>query len=252
MNKNKYRITAALPLILALLSFNSLPAHAQWSGPTDWQDNLEPISASQWNADAAAHLLERAGFGGTPEEIAALATLGPQQAVGQLVNYDPANPQLPPFEHSGIFDEGLDPFPPSRPATTELARTNGEALGIKVKPGGNRPLQPIVNKFFYWLRASSLETNRVAYWWADRMVATEQPLQEKLALFWHGHFAVNEGKVRDYRKLLQQLELFHAHGNGSFRDLMVAVAQDPAMLAFLDAGVNVKGAPNENFAREIM
>jgi hypothetical protein len=197
-------------------------------------------------------LLERAGFGGTPEEIAALAALGPQQAVAALVHYDPANPQLPAFEHSGIFDEGLDPFPPSRPATTELARENGEALGIKVKPGGNRPLQPIVNKFFYWLRASSLETNRVAYWWADRMVATEQPLQEKLALFWHGHFAVNEGKVRDYRKLLQQLELFHAHGNGSFRELMVAVAQDPAMLAFLDAGVNVKGAPNENFAREIM
>ncbi len=252
MNKSKYRITAALPLILALLSFNSLPTHAQWSGPTAWQDDLEPISASQWNTDAAAHLLERAGFGGTPEEIAALAALGPEQAVAQLVDYDPANPQLPPFEHSGIFDEGLDPFPPSRPATTELARANGEALGIKVKPGGNRPLQPIVNKFFYWLRASSLETNRVAYWWADRMVATEQPLQEKLALFWHGHFAVNEGKVRDYRKLLQQLELFHAHGNGSFRDLMVAVAQDPAMLAFLDAGVNVKGAPNENFAREIM
>jgi uncharacterized protein (DUF1800 family) len=252
MNKSKYRITAALPLILAFLSFNSLPAHAQWSGPTAWQDDLEPISASQWNADAAAHLLERAGFGGTPEEIAALAALGPEQAVAQLVDYDPANPQLQPFEHSGIFDEGLDPFPPSRPATTELARANGEALGIKVKPGGNRPLQPIVNKFFYWLRASSLETNRVAYWWADRMVATEQPLQEKLALFWHGHFAVNEGKVRDYRKLLQQLELFHAHGNGSFRDLMVAVAQDPAMLAFLDAGVNVKGAPNENFAREIM
>lgn len=252
MNKSKYRITTALPLILALLGFNSLPAHAQWSGPTAWQDDLEPISASQWNADAAAHLLERAGFGGTPEEIATLAALGPQQAVASLVDYDPAGSQLPAFEHSGIFDEGLDPFPPSRPATTELARANGEALGIKVKPGGNRPLQPIVNKFFYWLRASSLETNRVAYWWADRMVATEQPLQEKLALFWHGHFAVNEGKVRDYRKLLQQLELFHARGNGSFRDLMVAVAQDPAMLAFLDAGVNVKGAPNENFAREIM
>ncbi len=249
MNKNNYRITAALPLLLACLSFT---AHGQWSGPLAWQDDLEAITASQWNADAAAHLLERAGFGGTPEEIAALAALGPQQAVAALVHYDPANPQLPAFEHSGIFDEGLDPFPPSRPATTELARENGEALGIKVKPGGNRPLQPIVNKFFYWLRASSLETNRVAYWWADRMVATEQPLQEKLALFWHGHFAVNEGKVRDYRKLLQQLELFHAHGNGSFRELMVAVAQDPAMLAFLDAGVNVKGAPNENFAREIM
>src|SRR5207247_1892354 len=67
-----------------------------------------------------------------------------------------------------------------------------------------------------------------------------------------GHYAVNESKVRDYRKLLKELEIFQAHGTGNFRDLMVAVAQDPAMLSFLNAVVNVKGAPNENFAREIM
>ena len=73
-----------------------------------------------------------------------------------------------------------------------------------------------------------------------------------MALFWHGHYAINESKVRDYRKLLVELELFHEIGTGNFRDLMVAVAQDPAMLSFLDAGVNVKGAANENFAREIM
>ena len=84
------------------------------------------------------------------------------------------------------------------------------------------------------------------------MVASPRPLQEKMALFWHGHFAVNEAKVRDYRKLLGQLELFQKQGTGNFRDLTVAVAQDPAMLSFLDAGVNVKGASNENFAREIM
>ena len=84
------------------------------------------------------------------------------------------------------------------------------------------------------------------------MVASQNPLQEKMALFWHGHYAINESKVRDYRKLLQELELFHEMGTGNFRDLMVAVAQDPAMLSFLDAGVNIKGAPNENFAREIM
>jgi hypothetical protein len=123
---------------------------------------------------------------------------------------------------------------------------------MQVKAGGNRPLQPIVNKFFYWLRASVLETDRVAYWWANRMVASNTPLQEKMALFWHGHFAVNESKVRDYRKLLNELTLFHAQGTGNFRELMIAVAEDPAMLSFLDAGVNVKGAPNENFAREIM
>ena len=217
------------------------------------QHELGPISAGDWNYKAAAHLLERAGFGGTPDQIAALAALTPAAAVRSLVYYDPANnSHLLPFEHSGVHDPGLDPFPPSRPATTELAKQTGEALGIKVKPEGNRRLQPVVNKFFYWLRASVLETNRVAYWWADRMVASNNPLQEKMALFWHGHYAVNESKVRDYRKLLKELELFHEMGTGSFRDLMVSVAQDPAMLSFLDAGVNVKGAPNENFAREIM
>jgi hypothetical protein len=133
-----------------------------------------------------------------------------------------------------------------------MAKEKGEALGIKVKPTGNRRLQPVVDEFFYWLRASVLETNRVAYWWANRMVASPRPLQEKMALFWHGHFASNEAKVRDYRKLLDQLELFQNKGMGNFRDLTIAVAQDPAMLSFLDAGVNVKGASNENFAREIM
>ena len=135
---------------------------------------------------------------------------------------------------------------------TDLAKEKGEALGIKVKPTGNRRLQPVVNEFFYWLRASVLETNRVSYWWANRMLTSPRPLQEKMALFWHGHFASNEAKVRDYRKLLGQLELFQKQGTGNFRDLTVAVAQDPAMLSFLDAGVNVKGASNENFAREIM
>ena len=73
-----------------------------------------------------------------------------------------------------------------------------------------------------------------------------------MALFWHGHFATGADKVRDYRKMLVQLELFHQKGTGNFRELLIAVAQDPAMLVFLDAGQNVKGAPNENFGREVM
>ena len=228
-------------------------AHGQSSDRAAWQGDLEPIGAADWNYEFAAHLLERAGFGGTPAEIEALASLTPAAAVAYLVHFEGAEATgLAPFEQSDIHDPGLEPFPPSRPAVTELARETGEALGIKVKPGGNRRLQPVVNKFFYWLRASLLETQRVAYWWANRMVASPRPLQEKMALFWHGHFAVGESKVRDYRKLLAQLERYQRDGLGSFRDLMVAVAQDPGMLSFLDAGVNVKGAPNENFAREIM
>ena len=233
---------------LVLLFFTTLTSAA-----TPWKGDLSPISAEDWDKSKAAHLLSRAGFGGTPSDIQTIESLGPKKAVRRLVYFKGVRTGKPKeFDHSGVFDEGLDPFPPSRPATTELARLNGEALGIKVKNGGNRPIQPIVNKFFYWLRASRLETDRVAYWWANRMLTTERPLQEKIALFWHGHFATNEDKVRDYRKMLKQLELFQESGLGDFRTLLIGVAQDPAMLAFLDAGINVKGAPNENFAREIM
>jgi Protein of unknown function (DUF1800) len=241
-----------LTWVVVLVMIFTASALAQKTGSSQWQNDLTPISASDWNYDLAAHLLERAGFGGTPEEIQALARLAPAEAVRQLVHFQNIENKLPPFEHSGIHDPGIEPFPESRPAVTKLAKEKGEALGIKVKPGGDRPLQPVVNKFFYWLRASVLETQRVSYWWANRMVATHHPLEEKMALFWHGHFAANEAKVRDYRKMLGQLELFYKHGTGNFRDLMIAEAKDPAMLSFLDAGVNVKGAPNENFAREIM
>lgn len=219
----------------------------------DWVGDLTPIDRQEWSGKKAMHLLERAGFGGTPHEIDTYQNLGLKKAVARLVYFKGVSRQrAPEFEHSGVFDEGLDPFPPSRPATTELAKNNGAALGIQVKQSGNRPIQPVVNKFFYWLRASRLETDRVAYWWANRMLTSPKPLQEKLALFWHGHFANNEDKVRDYRKMLQQLQLFQLAGLGDFRTLLVGVAQDPAMLAFLDAGINIKGSPNENFAREIM
>jgi len=113
-----------------------------------------------------------------------------------------------------------------------------------VKPEGSRRLQPVVNEFFYWLRASQLETTASPI--GGPIECYQSPAAaRKDGAFWHGHFAVNESKVRDYRKLLDQLELFEAQGTGNFRDLMVAVAQDPAMLTFLDAGVNVKGAANE-------
>jgi hypothetical protein len=240
-------------VLVWMLSLSACWSTAQASDESAWAGDLSPIGAADWNREKARHLLERAGFGGTPEEVDALAALSPQAAVRRLVYFEGAPADtLPPFDESGIFDEGIDPFPPGRPATTALADKNGEALGIKVKASGNRPQQPIVNQFFYWLRASRLETERVAYWWGNRMVATPRPLQEKMALFWHGHFTSSEEKVRDYRKMLKQVELFQREGMGNFRTLLIAAAQDPAMLAYLDAGVNVKGSPNENFAREIM
>jgi hypothetical protein len=243
-----------IKLWLILLSAVTLPAVAASpaAGPRAWIGDLAPISDADWNPSRAAHLLERAGFGGTPEDVEKLAAMGADEAVRHLVYFQNIPDRLPDFDHSGVHDPGIEPFPASRPAATDLAKKNGEAIGVKVKPTGNRRLQPVVDRFFYWLRASRLETHRVNYWWANRMLASERPLEEKMALFWHGHFATTEDKVRDYRKLLGQNNLFRNEGTGNFRDLLIGVSQDPAMLAFLDAGVNVKGSPNENFAREIM
>ena len=233
--------------------------HAAVSGadvataPVEWVDNLRSITAADWTRERAAHLLERAGFGALPAEVQHSLTLGPRAAVAALVRpLGPDDPAVRGFERSGLPDAGIDPFPETRPLATDTAKARGAAIGVEVKPSGNRPLQPVVDKFFFWLRASMLECNRIDYWWANRMLVTRRPLVEKMALFWHGHFATHEDKVRDYRKMLGQIELFQRHGLGSFRELMIAVAQDPATLAFLDAGVNVKGAPNENFAREIL
>jgi hypothetical protein len=225
-----------------------------WSpGPAEWKDDLAPIASADWNYDRAAHLLAHAGFGGTPAEIQHLTDLGRERAIRSLVHYEPIpNPKMRPFVESGLWDPSLNGFPESRPEATDRAATSGASMGIDAKPGGNRPVQPVSDRFFYWLRATMLETRRLGYWWANRMVQTSHPLEQKMALLWHGHFATHENKVRDYRKMMQQIDRFERGATGNLRDLTIKVAQNPAMLYFLDAQYNVKGAPNENFAREVM
>jgi hypothetical protein len=222
-------------------------------GPAGWKDDLAPIGAPDWNYDRAAHLLAHAGFGGTPAEIQKLADAGLEGAVRSLVHYESIpNPKMQPFVESGLWDPTLTGFPESRPEATDRAGKSGISMGVETKPAGNRPMQPISDRFFYWLRATMLETRRLGYWWANRMLQTTHPVEQKMALFWHGHFATHENKVRDYRKMIQQIDLFERGATGSVRDLAIKVAQNPAMLYFLDAQYNVKGAPNENFAREVM
>jgi hypothetical protein len=222
-------------------------------GPAVWRDDLSPLPRSEWNYDRAAHLLAHAGFGGTPEEIRTLANLGLERAVASLVHYERIpNPRMQPFVESGFWDPSLDRFPDSRPEATDRAEKDGASMGVDAKPSGNRPIQPVSDRFFYWLRATMLETRRLGYWWANRMLESTHPLEQKMALFWHGHFAAHENKVRDYRKMLRQIALFERGATGNVRELAIKVAQDPAMLYFLDAQYNVKGAPNENFAREVM
>lgn len=224
------------------------------AGPAAWVDDLSPIAPTDWSYERAAHLIERAGFGETPERIARLSGMRPQQAVDELVDYESIeNSTLKSFDESGIWDAGMDPFPPSRAEAVRMAREHGEGLGEKILPeGSQRRLQPVVDKFFYSLAANDIETQRLGLWWANRMLTTRRPLEEKLTLFWHGHFATGENKVRDYRMMLRQNQMFREHASGTFRDLVVGILKDPAMLVFLDNGENIKKHPNENFGRELL
>jgi uncharacterized protein (DUF1800 family) len=97
-----------------------------------------------------------------------------------------------------------------------------------------------------------LDPFRTLAYWCLRLQMTKRPLQEKLTLFWHDHFSVSAGKVEFGPMMLAHVETLRRHGAGRFEDLLLAVSRDPAMIRFLDTDANQKGAPNENFARELM
>jgi uncharacterized protein (DUF1800 family) len=89
-------------------------------------------------------------------------------------------------------------------------------------------------------------------WWLRRMATGPRPLQEKLTLFWHGHFATSMEKVREPYYMWRQNELFRRLAADNWHQLLVEVAKDPAMLIWLDQAQSRKEKPNENFAREVM
>jgi uncharacterized protein (DUF1800 family) len=93
---------------------------------------------------------------------------------------------------------------------------------------------------------------RMQRWWLNRMFRTRTPLAEKMTLFWHGHFATAFQKVENVKMMSRQNGLFRSMATGKFRDLLLEVSRDPAMILWLDNIYNVKGRPNENYAREIM
>jgi uncharacterized protein (DUF1800 family) len=89
-------------------------------------------------------------------------------------------------------------------------------------------------------------------WWLFRMLHSPHPLQEKLTLFWHNHFATSNAKVNNVGFMMGQNALLRRHALGNFRDLLQEMSKDPAMMVWLDTVQSKKGMPNENYARELM
>lgn len=137
-----------------------------------------------------------------------------------------------------------------RPGQAEaLLRDDVQAAvdGICAAPGHDRAF---LNGIHIVLAAGELDD--LAAWWMGLIVGDGDPLGERIALMWHDHFATSNDKVLDPRLMHGQNRLFRELGRGDFRALCHAVANDAAMLLWLDGDLNRKGHPNENFAREVM
>ncbi|MGH7171990.1 MAG: DUF1800 family protein, partial [Gemmataceae bacterium] len=89
-------------------------------------------------------------------------------------------------------------------------------------------------------------------WWLYAMLHSGYPLREKLTLFWHNHFATSIAKVRNAPLMFRQNCLLRTYALGKFAPFLQAMSKDGAMLVWLDSNSNVKGNPNENYARELM
>ncbi len=188
---------------------------------------LEPLSPQAWDYAKARHLLVRAGFGGTPQEVQNLSQKGLYKAVDQLVE----------FYRQPSASTGLDVASP----------LVADPLAAKLRSAFIRNRIAVAR--------TSVERGQVAklrQWWLGRMVESPRPLQEKLALFWHGLFASQESVVRNSYTMYQQNQLFRQHAAGNYGGLLYGIVHDPAMIRFLDNNKNVKGEPNENLAREIL
>jgi Protein of unknown function (DUF1800) len=89
-------------------------------------------------------------------------------------------------------------------------------------------------------------------WWLYCMLQGGHPLREKMTLFWHNHFATSLAKVQNSKLMFEQNCLLRKHALGRFGPMLQAISRDPAMLVWLDSNSNIKGKPNENYARELM
>lgn len=202
--------------------------------------SLRALPRTEFDYWKAQHLLNRAGFGGTPMQARALADMGLEAAVDYIVDYDGAS-----FEPvvADAFDRNI-----MRPPTADEQRMAREAR----QSNDEAALGQIQAERQRRQAADRRQLSDLRKWWLRRMIMSPRPLEEKLTLFWHGHFATGYRTIEDSYHMFQQNQLFRSHATGNFKQLTHQIIRDPAMIRYLDNNQNRAQAPNENLARELM
>ena len=183
-----------------------------------------PAAARSWDARAVEHLLNRAGFGARPEEIEAGIAMGQAALVEKLVD---KRVEVEPFFVEDVI----------QPDYREMSDLPQEERRKRQQEFRQKDL---------------VQLNEYTSWWIDRMTSGEDPLRERMVLFWHGFFTSSYDDVPHGTLLIRQNQLVREMALGSYAELLQAMIRDPAMLVYLDNQVNRKSSPNENLARELM
>lgn len=180
--------------------------------------SLSPYTGA-WGREQASHLLRRATFGPTKALIDAAVQNGLEATFAQL------------------FTEQPMPDPPVNPSFNNDPNVPVGQTWI------NAPYSATVNLLAY--RSQSLRS-----WTFGLMVNEGLSIREKMTLFWHNHFSVNE--INDPKFLYRYINLLRGAATGNFRQLVKDITVDPTMLRFLNGNQNTRTAPNENYARELL
>src|SRR6266404_4986929 len=193
--------------------------------------NMLTLPNSKWNEATAAHLLNRAAFGGTPAEIEALRKKGLAAAVRDFVEVRGETANVPP------------------PMWVHPRNIQAQRMEIKAAKDRGENFQSKARQVRLMEGDEIVDLRR---WWLDRMLNGPAPLLEKMTLFWHGHFATSAQKVRDAYWMWLQNDTLRRNAFGNFATLVKKISRDPAMMIYLDLQQSRKEHPNENWGRELM
>jgi len=192
---------------------------------------LVSLPTQKWNDQTAAHLLNRAAFGGTPGEIEAARKKGLAAMVRELVDVNGAAADVPP------------------PMWAHPRNIRAQRMEIKAAKDQGQNFQERAREVRIMESENILDLRR---WWLERMMTGSAPLLEKMTLFWHGHFATSVQKVKDAYWMWLQNDTLRRNALGNFATLVKRISHDPAMMIYLDLQQSRKEHPNENWARELM
>jgi len=193
---------------------------------------LTPYTGS-WTVNEVAHLLKRTMFGAKKADIDYFLSLSPNAAVDELLN-NVTTPSPPVRDYGLLEDEGV------------FYDDLGVAIGQTWVNDPNTASYPDVRGQINSRRVSSLKK-----WWSGLIINQNRSIQEKMVLFWHHHFSIQESEVNNAQILYRHHNLLRTNALGNFKTLVREVTIDPAMLIHLNGYLNSRQAPDENYAREL-